>query len=212
MSRMILASALLCAILAAVPSGSASAQSAPVICIDVGHGGSDVGTSGGGILEKQLNLAVAVRLDALLGSNGYARAMTRSADVGLGNTERARFCNSAGATLLISIHHNGGKNSSTDYSTALYQKRIDRGLATAIVNAVAPVTSGVNSGIKQFASGVLIKSDMPATISEGYFLTNPAEQAKLRDFAAAPVEPWTACAYCDSEARALMEGIATYLG
>lgn len=195
--------------LTAIPT---RAQTATIICIDPGHGGSDTGTSGGGILEKQLNLAVAVRLGDVLGANGHGYSFTRQSDLGLSNTQRAQACNAAGATVLISVHHNGGKSATTDYSTALYQKRVDKALARAIVAAVAPVTSGVNNGIMQFASAVLIKSDMPATISEGYFLTNPTEQARLTDFARAPSDPRTTCGYCDQEAQALAAGIATYLG
>jgi N-acetylmuramoyl-L-alanine amidase len=168
MSRLIIVIVLVTAIILAVPSHPASAQSSRLICIDADHGGGDNGTTGGGILEKQLNLAVAVRLHAQLKNSGFDRAMTRTGDTGLGNTERAQLCNSAGAVVLISIHHNGGKNGSSKDTIALNQKLIDRALASTIVNAFAPVTTGVNSGLKQFASGLLIKSDMPATMGESY--------------------------------------------
>jgi N-acetylmuramoyl-L-alanine amidase len=128
-----------------------------------------------------LNLDVAPRLGALLQADGYGVFPTRTADVSLTNTQRARFCNSTAAAILVSVHHNGSSNPAANYSTALDQKRIDRDLARAIVNAVSARLGTPNRGIMQFASGVLIKSDMAATISEPYFLANADELARLND-------------------------------
>jgi N-acetylmuramoyl-L-alanine amidase len=190
-------------ILPGLTGGPVYAQAAPIVCIDPGHGGSDPGTSGAGILEKQLNLDVAVRFGDLLQANGYAVVYTRTTDVALGNTERAKLCNAAKATILISVHHNGSTDPKTDYTAGLYQKRIDRDLAQTISAHVAPVTSGVDRGLMQFASGVLLKSNMPATISEGYFLTATREQERLL------ADYW---GYVSVEAQALVNGVAAYVG
>ena len=171
------------------------------VCIDPGHGGSDTGTSGGGILEKDLNLDVASELGAILSANGYGVFYTRTGDISLGNSARAKYCNSVGATILVSVHHNGASNPETDYTTALYQKRIDRDLARAVTGSVSVALGIPNKGITQFASGVLIKSDMPATISEGYFLTSATEQSRLND----PNRD-----YRQEEAQAIYQGIVTY--
>ena len=178
------------------------------MCIDPGHGGSESGTSGGGILEKHLNLNVAFKLGGVLQGPGYGYGIvyTRTDDSNPSRTARAQFCNGMGATVLISVHHNGSSDPAVDYTTALYQKRIDKPLAAAISQAVAPATTGSAPRTGQFASAVLLKSDMPATISEGYFLTNPAEQAKLGDFFTG------SCTYCQTEAAAIAEGISAYLG
>ncbi len=173
------------------------------VCIDPGHGGSDTGTSGGGILEKDLNLDVALELGSILSANGYGVFYTRTDDISLGNSARAKYCNSVGATILVSVHHNGASNPNTDYTTALYQKRIDRDLARAVTGSVSAALGIPNKGITQFASGVLVKSDMPATISEGYFLTNPDEQSRLKD---------SSRDYRYEEALAIYQGIVAYLG
>lgn len=186
------------AMLGFVPAATAATRS---VCIDPGHGGSDTGATNGGILEKDLNLDVSRRLGSILVDQGYTVAYTRSDDSNPSRTERARFCNSVGASILISVHHNGASNPATDYSTALYQKRIDRALARSVVDAVAARLGTTNRGIMQFASGVLIKSDMPATISEGYFLTSNAELARLND----PSRD-----YRQEEAEALAAGIVAY--
>lgn len=186
-------------VLVAFPANAAGQS----VCIDPGHGGSDTGTSGGGILEKDLNLDVALELGTILSANGYSVFYTRTDDIALGNSARAKYCNSVGATILVSVHHNGASNPDTDYTTALYQKRIDRDLARAVTGLVSAALGIPNKGITQFASGVLVKSDMPATISEGYFLTNPDEQSRLKD---------SSRDYRYEEALAIYQGIVAYLG
>jgi len=182
------------------------------VCIDPGHGGSESGTSGGGILEKHLNLNVAFKLGGVLQGPGYGYGIvyTRTDDSNPSRTARAQFCNAAGATVLISVHHNGSSDPAVDYTTALYQKRIDKALAAAVSQAVARDATGLMSRTGQFASAVLLKSDMPATISEGYFLTSTAEQAKLTDFDLLT----GSCSYCqtEAEAEAIANGVKAYLG
>jgi N-acetylmuramoyl-L-alanine amidase len=195
--RLLAIAALAGAVLAPAPATSAVRS----VCIDPGHGGADTGTSNGGILEKDLNLDVALRLGGILEGQGYVVHYTRTDDASPSRSERAQYCNSKGASILVSVHHNGSSNPATDYSTALYQKRIDRALARSVVDAVAAGLGTPNRGIMQFASGVLVKSDMPATISEGYFLTNNDQLAKLND----PTRD-----YRQEEAQALSNGIAAY--
>lgn len=185
-------------------AGKPGGQAPPVpnsVCIDPGHGGSDGGASNGGIREADLNLQVADKLGAVLTNNGYTVWHTRTTDVALSNADRYNFCNSKNAAILVSVHHNGSTNPDVDYSLALYSKRADVALARAVVDAVTPATTGQNNGISRFQSGVLLKSNMPATISEGYFLTSSAELAKLND---------TSRDYRQEEAQAIYQGIVNY--
>ncbi len=105
----------------------------PLVAIDAGHGGRDVGAvgrvpagtvtglpprgaNGLRIYEKDVNLDVARRLDDLLASRGYPTLMTRTIDKGAGDqpyrSERAdlrpgsRSPTRAGADLFVSIHAN----------------------------------------------------------------------------------------------------------
>lgn len=171
------------------------------VCIDPGHGGSDIGTSNNEILEKKLNLEVANRLAALLTSNGYTIYQTRTDDSTLSNNDRYTFCNSRGASILVSIHHNGSTNLSIDYSLGLYMKKVDVYLARSIVNAVSSGLGTDNHGISRFASGVLLKAKMPAAISEGFFLTNTEEYNILNS---------TTIDRRQDEAQALYNGIVNY--
>ena len=178
-----------------------SAAGTNSVCLDPGHGGSDIGTSNGDILEKDLNLDVTNRLAALLTANGYTVYQTRTGDETLSNNDRYTFCNARQATILVSVHHNGSTNPSIDYSLGLYMKRSDVPLATAVVDAVSKKLGTPNNGIRKFSSGVLIKSNMPATISEGFFLTSSAEYALLTNGTDQRRQ---------DEAQALYTGIANY--
>jgi N-acetylmuramoyl-L-alanine amidase len=174
------------------------------VVIDPGHGGSDLGAAytfadGSKLFEKHQNLAVAANLRDLLKLEGANVVMTRTDDRALSNTQRAEIANKAGAHLLISIHMNGASNSTTDYTTTLFGKwQKDKAFAYAHfgdnVNPpkinpptyglrTLPAANGAGSYIAtrtpySYASGVLIKSNMPATIAETVFITN-TEEARL---------------------------------
>ncbi|OGY26450.1 MAG: hypothetical protein A2Z24_00350 [Candidatus Woykebacteria bacterium RBG_16_44_10] len=183
------------------PSSTAISAAVRSVCIDPGHGGADIGTSNGGITEKDLNLNVANKLASILIANGYTVYQTRTTDVTLSNRDRYTFCNGAWADILVSIHHNGSTNPDIDYSTALYMKKSDVDLARSLVNTLSGKLGTTNNGINRFASGVLIKAKMPAAISEGFFLTSSYEYSLLTDGTDKRAQ---------DEAQALYEGIVSY--
>jgi len=170
------------------------------VCIDPGHGGSDTGAINGDIYEKNINLEVADLLRDMLEKNGYGVFMTRESDVYKTNADRYNYCNSKNTEILISIHHNGSTDTSIDYTTALYMKTADTELAKEVSKTVSEELSLTNKGISRFASGVLLKSYMPATISEGFFLTNSDEYSLIKNEGR-----------LEQEAEALFKAIDNYL-
>jgi N-acetylmuramoyl-L-alanine amidase len=78
----------------------------PLIVLDPGHGGIDIGTKGsGGELEKDVVLAFAQTLREKLESGGkYRVAMTRTEDAFIPLGERVRFARARSAALFISVH------------------------------------------------------------------------------------------------------------
>jgi N-acetylmuramoyl-L-alanine amidase len=78
------------------------------ITIDPGHGGDDVGARGGnGAVEKDLTLAVARRLKALVeGRLGIRVLMTREDDRSIPLNERIALANNNKADVFISLHAN----------------------------------------------------------------------------------------------------------
>lgn len=152
------------------------------VCVDAGHGGSDTGAIYQNLVERDINLDIAQRLKSLLKEDGFTVVMTRSNNsTELGNSDRANICNAAGANYLISVHLNGSTNHSINYTLGLYGKQgKDKTWAQKINNAMGSL--GIpNNGITNFANGMLLKANMPATIAETVFITSNAEYSLLSD-------------------------------
>src|SRR5215831_805002 len=77
-----------------------------VVVLDPGHGGKDSGAMCGGVMEKDLTLDVARRVDRLLDSQGIATLMTRVGDSYVSLADRAAFGNRVGDRIFVSIHFN----------------------------------------------------------------------------------------------------------
>ncbi len=82
------------------------------VVIDPGHGGHDMGAvSAGGILEKDVNLAVARELRSYLQRESNLKVvLTRDRDEYLGLAERAELANTGGGDLFLSLHCNSWFN------------------------------------------------------------------------------------------------------
>ena len=77
------------------------------VVIDPGHGGPiDTGAVQNGIIERDLNLAVADALADDLRGRGISVVLTRTADYGAILPTRAALADALGARLMVSIHHN----------------------------------------------------------------------------------------------------------
>lgn len=80
----------------------------PVVAIDAGHGGTQEGATGiCGVLEKDVTLSLAQRVNAILEQSGLAKPLlVREIDETLNLSERSARANAAEAALLVSIHAN----------------------------------------------------------------------------------------------------------
>jgi N-acetylmuramoyl-L-alanine amidase len=182
------------------------------IVLDPGHGGNDTGAVNKkyNLKESEEVLKVAGLLKALLEADGHKVCMTRTTNSEtLSNNNRYTYANTTGAEILVSIHMNGSSNTATDYTTILFGKwRKDKELAYALLDDLSalPATSGTGTIATRdpysFASGVLLKSDMPATIAETVFITNDKEGQLLSNGTGARQQ---------QIAEALRKGIEGYL-
>lgn len=84
------------------------------VTIDAGHGGRDPGTSGRGVREKNVALAISLALREALRDRGVDVTMTRTTDVLVPLSTRASKCN-AECDLFVSIHVNAPPGSSSRY-------------------------------------------------------------------------------------------------
>jgi N-acetylmuramoyl-L-alanine amidase len=84
------------------------------VVIDPGHGGHDPGTEiAGTVVEKDLALAIALRLESALKGRGFETMLTRNNDTFLTLGERTEIANRAHADLFISVHLNSSPDSFT---------------------------------------------------------------------------------------------------
>ncbi len=199
--------------IAALPTGAGAREAGCTgqVVLDAGHGGSDSGAVNAryGLREKDQTLDVARRLEALLEADGYAVCMTRTGDETLPNNDRYAYANTTGAEVLVSVHMNGSSDPGVDYTTTLFGKwRKDKALAHAVFGELSalPAADGTGTIARRdpysFASGVLLKSEMPATIAETVFITSDAEGRLLSEGAGARQQ---------QIAGALRAGIEDYL-
>lgn len=93
------------------------------VIIDPGHGGSDPGTSGNGIIEKDYNLKISKYMSDRLNELGIPNTMTRTTDETLSPSNRVKKIKSIYGTgndvLLISNHLNSGGGDGAEVIYAL---------------------------------------------------------------------------------------------
>jgi N-acetylmuramoyl-L-alanine amidase len=101
-------------VLGSDPPGSDVKHALETVVIDAGHGGKDSGAVGKRAMEKDLALAIALKVGKLIEENvdDVKVIYTRKEDVFVELHERARIANDAEADLFISVHVNASTKSS----------------------------------------------------------------------------------------------------
>ncbi len=91
---------------AADAAPKAPGDTRPLVVLDPGHGGIDIGAkAAGGEMEKDVVLQFALTLrDKMTGSGKFRVALTREDDTFVPLSERVRFARAQGAALFVSIH------------------------------------------------------------------------------------------------------------
>ncbi len=85
------------------------------VTLDAGHGGKDFGAVYSGHVEKNIALAVTLKVGKILESqSGVNVNYTRKTDVFIDLIERANIANKIDANIFVSIHCNANKNTEAD--------------------------------------------------------------------------------------------------
>jgi N-acetylmuramoyl-L-alanine amidase len=205
-------------------SKATPSKSFAAVIIDPGHGGRDSGAMCGGVMEKDLTLDVARRVDHLLASDGITTLMTRIGDAYVSLADRAAVANRVKNSIFVSIHFNeGNKPVATGVETYYAAHQISTGsvlaswlpflsrppsnapkpesqsLAGFIQEAVVARTRCVDRGTQAKQFFVIANVTSPAVLIEGGFLTNKDDVSKLASED-----------YRDQLAAAIADGILRY--
>ncbi len=191
-------------------------ESGKTVVIDAGHGGFDSGKVGlKGVLEKDINLAIALKLRTLLEQEGITVIMTRETDDGLYDEgeankkqqdmkRRCSLINEAKPRAAVSIHQNSFTQESVKgpqvfyYETSVEGKR----LAEILQNTLNELLE-ISRPREMKANDtyyLLRKTEVPTVIVECGFLSNQEEAALL-----------STEEYQNRTAEAICKGILAYL-
>src|SRR5438270_1379629 len=195
-----------------------------VVVLDPGHGSQDSGAMCGGVMEKDLTLDVARRIDRLLDAEGVATLMTRLGDTYVSLADRAAFGNRVNDGIFISIHFNEDNkpvasgvetyyaahqlNSGSTFASWLpffsrppsnSPKPESQSLAGFIQEALVARTRSLDRGTQAKQFFVIANVTAPAVLIEGGFITNKDELLKLASED-----------YRDQLAAAVADGILRY--
>lgn len=193
----------------------------PTVVLDPGHGGKDDGARANGLVEKNLSLDVALRVEKILKPYNFPVVVTRRDDAFLTLEERASVANRLENAIFVSIHFNHAPDrSSSGVETFYASEKIppeaawtwvglfnkpevppDNGetLAGFIQTALVMRTDSVNRGIKGRELYVVRHTRCPAVLVEGGFINNPLEAQLISNGD-----------YRERLARAIAEGIMSY--
>lgn len=147
-----------------------------VIVLDAGHGGVQPGCVAGEILEKDITLAVTLQLESQLEEMGYSVVLTRDGDADIELAERADIANRAQAECFVSLHCNWYEEDSSVSGLECYyfEEEDSKRLATLITESTDSQSIHTRD-IKEEDFQVLRETEMPATLIEMGFMTNPEE-------------------------------------
>ncbi len=161
----------------------------PLVVIDPGHGGVDPGTSGNGLVEKEVSLDLCKKIESSLKKSGINTYMIRDDDKTIDYRERIKIANTKNAALYLSIHCDNFKDTSTNgfevfYSRATDLKKgnlLEKDYAKIMENSLINVPEIKSRGIYPNATySVLVRAQMPSIIFEMGFLSNKNDADQLK--------------------------------
>jgi N-acetylmuramoyl-L-alanine amidase len=208
-------------------SNHASVTGTPVsganVVLDPGHGGNENGAIGPtGLLEKDVNFAVAQDVKQLLQAQGATVVLSRTDDYNTTIKTRAEIAVDLHPQVFVSIHHNANPDGPSDVpgNETFYQiasadsKRLAGLLWEEITTAFKPYDVAwvaendhgakyrPNSGGGDYYGILRDAAGVPTVLSEAAFMSNPPEERLLADPAFRHVE-------AQAIARAIVRYVST---
>lgn len=172
----------------------AAGLNAFTVVIDAGHGGSDNGAVSGAVIEKTLNLALALKIKQLASEYHINVVLTRQDDELAGGKQtiresleyRAAMANENKADLFVSIHVNSTAGGPPRHGVSVfvspdnphYKQSLQ--LGSALIDALKEIY-GKDGDLKEMQRGIYIlrQTAMPAVLLECGFIDNQADLALI---------------------------------
>ena len=167
-----------------------------IIVLDAGHGGADGGASGpDGTRECDLNLAITLKTDAVLGLLGEKTLLLRSTDTDLSSSDaksisqkkvsdirrRVELTNSQPGAILVSIHCNTYSQEKYHGAQVFYTggaKEFGETMQLALKNGVDPTNARMAKAVSPDVY-LMNHIKVPGILVECGFLTNQEYQTRL---------------------------------
>ncbi len=178
-------------------------SAARTVVIDAGHGGTDPGAYYESTSEKDINLAVALKVQPLLIAQGYNVIMTRSTHDAVDLSERPAIANNIHADLHASIHSYASASRITAQGSLTYcYPGSTRGetCGKIIQKNITAATGANDRGVLTENYVVLRETNMCAVLVELGFMSTHEELEKLVDDS-----------YQTKLAQGITDGIVEYL-
>ncbi|GAB3075543.1 N-acetylmuramoyl-L-alanine amidase [Pedococcus soli] len=159
------------------------------VVLDPGHGGDNTGAAANGLVEADLVMDLARRIEGRLTAIGVAVVYTRTEHTCPTEEERAAIANAAGADLLLSLHADShdaadasgvatfffGRDRTTSWSA------IGEHMADLVLREIVARTGLANCRSHGRSWTLLQQTTMPAVRIEAGYLSHPADAARLAD-------------------------------
>lgn len=165
-----------------------------LIVIDPGHGGHDPGAIGGsGVLEKDINFSISMKLKDLLQQAGYTVILTRESDVSIHDTgakskktsdikNRKKIVENNNPKVFVSIHLNSFPQKQYYGAQVFYSPNSESSklLAQTIQSEFKSIDSTNDRKAKEIKNVALLRGlSVTSVIVECGFLSNPVEEKLL---------------------------------
>lgn len=154
-----------------------------VIAVDAGHGGKNTGAGGPtGVAEKNITLALSLKIQQILQAKGSKVIMTRTKEEFFDNKERILFYRDSLPDLLLSIHLNSAFDPIRAGGTSVFYRYPGfRPLSHAIYKRMLELGLREYGNNGSFNFMLNSPTEYPNALIETLFLSNPEEEMKILD-------------------------------
>lgn len=156
------------------------------ISLEAGHGGSNLGAVGlSGLKEKEINLDLCKKLEALLKKYGAEVLQVRDSDKDMTLIEKRESATTSDANVHLSIHANSSEPMNeflgTSGTCTFYHNPFWAPLAEKVFNKLIELDLKPFGSVGSFNYRVTRMSEMPAILVEQAFLSHAEDEEKLYD-------------------------------